>query len=388
MGGPRDRAVFQAEGGALTEHYDPAEVKGRLAFLDLMAEEGVVMRRSGANWVGCCPFHDERSGSFTVHAPALDHGHCYGCGWNGDIFDFWMEKHGRDFAEALRALASLASVSPSVFEATRRKQAAVPRMTDVAADTQKEKPTLPRLRPLSEEEVGQLAGLRGLSVEGIAAAAREKRVGGCEWPQYEDHRGCWGRAADAGPCWVVTDGERRVAQFRRLSGLPFVRFDGREIKAWTKGSPTWPIGAAEIGDRYPVLLVEGGADMLAAYHFLAMFRRLQAVAVCAMFGASCAIAEAALPFFVRRRVRIMAHYDEGKPKPGKPDGPLVYAGTAAAARWTEQLAGVGAAVETFTFGDLLKKDGSRAKDLNDLALCDESVWTDHELLEAFFDFDF
>ena len=217
---------------------------------------------------------------------------------------------------------------------------------------------------------------------GIAVAARLKRVGGCEWPQFLDRDGCWRRAKDAAPCWVVTDSARWVAQYRRLDGKKFTRKDGKQIKAWTNGSPTWPLGAAEIGERAGVLLVEGGADMLAAYHFLALFRRLEKVAVCAMLGASMRIAEDALAQFKRKRVRIVMDEDEPKDDRG------VRPGYEAAARWQEQLTEAGAAVECFSLAGLTTKAGAKVKDLNDLAMVDEGAWLDPELRAAFFDFDF
>jgi hypothetical protein len=369
----------------MVERYDFHVVKERVRFLDLMAWEGVAMRRAGAHFVGVCPFHDERSGSFTVHGPGHDHAHCYGCGWHGDIFDFVRERRGVGFAEAVASLASLASISPVEFEVKRKEASKMTRMTRRADDPTK-KPALPRMRPLTEGEVAELAKLRKLSVAGIAAAARDKRVGACEWPQFEDRHGCWQLVPDASTAWVVTDGERRVAQFRRMSGEKYTMRSstdsvGRQIKAWTKGGPAWPLGAAEMGERACVLLVEGGADMLAAYHFLALFGRLRRVAVIAMLGAGNRIAETALPYFKRKRVRIMMDADE-------PDARGVSAGLEAAARWTEQLTKAGAAVETFSLEGLLKKDGSKVKDLNDLAEVDEGAWCDPELREAFFNFDF
>ena len=103
------------------ERYDAIEVKARLRFLDLIAQEGVAVRRSGPHYIARCPFHEERSGSFTIHGPKHDHGHCYGCGWNGDIFDFWRERHGGVFSDAVAACASLANVAPGVFVAARKQ---------------------------------------------------------------------------------------------------------------------------------------------------------------------------------------------------------------------------------------------------------------------------
>ncbi len=366
----------------MKERYDSKEIKARLAFLDLMAHEGIALRRSGPHFIGLCPFHDERSGSFTVHGPAHDHGHCYGCGWNGDIFDFWMARRGCSFADAVPALASLASLAPEVFEGKRKQASQVTRMTKKEGS---EKPPLPRMRKMKEAEIEALARLRKLSVAGIEAACADGRLGACTWPQFLDRRGVWTVTADACPAWVVTDAERRVAQFRRLDGVKYVIRQGEkenEVKAWTKGSPAWPLGCAEMGAKRCVLLVEGGADMLAAYHFLVLFRRLHAVHVCAMLGGSARIGEDALRYFVGTRVRIMMDEDE-------PKGPRkIIPGREAAARWTAQLVEAGAAVETVSLADLVKKDGSKVKDVNDLAEVDEAAWLDKELREAFLDFDF
>lgn len=371
-----------------TERFDRDEVKASLAFLDLLAAEGIAVRRNGAHMVCPCPFHAEGTGSFTIHAPEFDHGHCYGCGWNGDIYAFWGERHGvAAFSEQLAACASLASCAPVFFTRKRKQASQVTRVAD-APGGQREKPTLPRLRPLEREEIEALARRRGLDAAGVAVAASLKRVGACDWPQFLDRDGCWRMADGASPSWVVTDRERCVAQYRRLDGEKYTRKDGKQIKAWSQGSPTWPLGASEMGDRVAVLLVEGGSDMLAAYHFLAMFRRVEKVAVCSMLGGSCSICAAALPFFKRKRVRIMMDEDTARPVPGHPEKPPIFPGKEAAARWTAQLTEAGAAVETFSLAGLVKRDGERVKDLNDLALVDEAAWFDPELKAAFFDFDF
>ena len=76
------------------ETADIAEVIG--AYTDL--------RRSGARLTGLCPFHDERTPSFSVDAAAKLY-HCFGCGVGGDVIKFVEEKEGLAFAEAVEALA-------------------------------------------------------------------------------------------------------------------------------------------------------------------------------------------------------------------------------------------------------------------------------------------
>jgi DNA primase len=62
------------------------------------------LRRQGARWVGLCPFHDERTPSFSVDAQDKLY-HCFGCGVGGDVIKFVEEKDGLGFAEAVELLA-------------------------------------------------------------------------------------------------------------------------------------------------------------------------------------------------------------------------------------------------------------------------------------------
>jgi DNA primase len=62
------------------------------------------LRRQGARWVGLCPFHEERTPSFSVDAQERLY-HCFGCGVGGDTIKFVEEKEGIGFAEAVELLA-------------------------------------------------------------------------------------------------------------------------------------------------------------------------------------------------------------------------------------------------------------------------------------------
>jgi DNA primase len=62
------------------------------------------LRRQGARWVGLCPFHEERTPSFSVDAQEKLY-HCFGCGVGGDAIKFVQEKEGLGFAEAVEQLA-------------------------------------------------------------------------------------------------------------------------------------------------------------------------------------------------------------------------------------------------------------------------------------------
>jgi DNA primase len=66
--------------------------------------ESVDLKKSGARYLGLCPFHGEKTPSFSVHQ-GRQFFHCFGCGESGDVFSFMMKYHNLDFPEALKELA-------------------------------------------------------------------------------------------------------------------------------------------------------------------------------------------------------------------------------------------------------------------------------------------
>jgi len=85
-----------------------AEIKSRLPVTEIVGET-VQLKRAGTTWKGLCPFHAEKTPSFTV-SPERESWHCFGCGEHGDIFTFVMKRDGLDFREALNRLAEKAGV--------------------------------------------------------------------------------------------------------------------------------------------------------------------------------------------------------------------------------------------------------------------------------------
>jgi DNA primase len=78
-------------------------VRDAVDFHGLVAER-TDLRRMGSQWIGLCPFHDERSPSLSVD-PVKKVFFCFGCGEKGDVFDFVQKTHGLDFVQALEFLA-------------------------------------------------------------------------------------------------------------------------------------------------------------------------------------------------------------------------------------------------------------------------------------------
>ncbi|MDP9020406.1 MAG: CHC2 zinc finger domain-containing protein, partial [Actinomycetota bacterium] len=81
------------------------------AATDLAAVVGdhVALRRSGTRWVGLCPFHTERTPSFSVNAE-LGFYYCFGCGAKGDAITFVREMQHLDFVAAVELLAGRAGI--------------------------------------------------------------------------------------------------------------------------------------------------------------------------------------------------------------------------------------------------------------------------------------
>jgi len=85
------------------------EIKARIDLADLISSYGVQLRRAGADYKACCPFHHEKTPSFVIH-PAQGYYHCFGCGEKGNAFSFVMKQEGLGFGEAARKLAQQCGV--------------------------------------------------------------------------------------------------------------------------------------------------------------------------------------------------------------------------------------------------------------------------------------
>jgi DNA primase len=98
---------------------------GRVDIVEVI-DRYVPLKKAGANYQACCPFHSEKSPSFTV-SPTKQFYHCFGCGAHGTAVGFLMEHAGKTFPEAVEDLARDAGLAvPRVErpgEAERREEA-------------------------------------------------------------------------------------------------------------------------------------------------------------------------------------------------------------------------------------------------------------------------
>ena len=79
----------------------------------------VPLKKAGANYAACCPFHNEKSPSFTV-SPTKQFYHCFGCGAHGTAISFLMEYSGLGFIDAIKELASRVSLQVPEDDASPR----------------------------------------------------------------------------------------------------------------------------------------------------------------------------------------------------------------------------------------------------------------------------
>ena len=102
-----------------------------------MIAPSVKLLRAGREWKACCPFHDEKTPSFTVND---DKGfyHCFGCGAHGDAIRFLTDNRGMQFMDAVKELAVKAGLEvPAPDPQARERAERASTLTDVMAEVAK-----------------------------------------------------------------------------------------------------------------------------------------------------------------------------------------------------------------------------------------------------------
>ncbi|MBI2754614.1 DNA primase [Acidovorax sp. 22279] len=168
------------------------ELLTRVDVVDIVGRY-VQLKKGGANFMGLCPFHGEKSPSFSV-SPAKQFYHCFGCGKNGNAISFLMDHAGMGFVEAVQDLAQSVGlqvpdddISPQEKEraaAARQKQATLNEVLEKAADAYRR-----HLRE-SQRAIGYFKG-RGVSGAvakryGLGYAPEGWRSLASVFPSYDD----------------------------------------------------------------------------------------------------------------------------------------------------------------------------------------------------------
>ncbi len=108
------------------------EIRSRISIVEVISVY-VSLRKAGKNYTGLCPFHEEKTPSFSVN-DERGFFHCFGCGEGGNAFTFLCRLEGISFPEAVRRLAAKAgvSLSQSPDDPQAREQARLYRLTSLA----------------------------------------------------------------------------------------------------------------------------------------------------------------------------------------------------------------------------------------------------------------
>ena len=98
------------------------ELRTRLSIVDVVGRR-VPLVKKGQNYWGCCPFHNEKTPSFSVNEEKGFY-HCFGCGEHGDIISFTMKSNNMDFVEAIKELANQAGIKMPEYKPKSSEQVA------------------------------------------------------------------------------------------------------------------------------------------------------------------------------------------------------------------------------------------------------------------------
>lgn len=263
----------------LLARVDVADVVGRY----------VQLRKAGANLLGLCPFHNEKTPSFTV-SPSKQFYHCFGCGAHGSAISFLIEHTGASFPEAVRTLASTVGMVVPESDASPRQR---------AQDRQRKQEALRHQHVLDQAQAHFVKALkaspaainylkkRGLSGQtagrfGLGWSGADRRGLASVFPNYED-----AALVESGLVIEADDG-RRYDRFRERVMFPIrntrgklIGFGGRiigkgepkylnspETPLFSKGHELYGLWEARSAIRAEgcVLVVEGYMDVVGLAH--------------------------------------------------------------------------------------------------------------------------
>ncbi len=248
----------------------------------------VPLRKAGANYVACCPFHNEKTPSFSV-SPAKQFYHCFGCGAHGTAVGFLMDYAGKSFPEAVEELARDAGLEvPRIATGSARaKPEPGPDLNEVLLAAAR------FFRARLKEAPAAIAYLkaRGLTGEvaarfGIGYAPDAWQGLAAAFPHYDDP------ALEAAGLVIAGDDHKRYDRFRDRIVFPIhdargrvIGFGGRvlgsgepkylnspETALFSKGRELYGLYLARsaIRDAGQVVVVEGYLDVVAlAQHGIA-----------------------------------------------------------------------------------------------------------------------
>ena len=256
------------------------DLLNRVDIVDII-QRHLQLKKAGANFSACCPFHNEKSPSFTV-SPSKQFYHCFGCGAHGDAIGFLMEYSGLGYIDAIKELAAGAGMTMPEFEPRfgKKKEDTGPDLYDLMQRATQYYREQLKGSPLAIEYLKR----RGLSGQiaahfGIGYAPDGWQNLQAVFPDYDDNS-----LKEAGLV-IENDAGKRYDRFRDRIMFPIINqrgfvigFGGRVIGAgepkylnspetplFEKGRELYGLPQARqaIRDAGRVLVVEGYMDVVA-----------------------------------------------------------------------------------------------------------------------------
>ena len=257
------------------------ELLNRVDIVDVI-DKSVPLKKAGANYSACCPFHNEKSPSFTV-SPTKQFYHCFGCGAHGTAIGFLMEYAGLSFVETVHELAK--NVGMIVPQETRDPDKAPQKVTVGLQEALQQAANYYKAELKKSERAIAYLKARGLS--GQIAAKFQIGYAPAGWqnlqsvfPQYDNE------ALSVAGLVVTNEQGKRYDRFRDRIMFPIhdqkgqvIGFGGRvinpedtpkyynspETPLFQKGHELYGLFVARraIRDAGRVLVVEGYMDVVA-----------------------------------------------------------------------------------------------------------------------------
>ena len=264
------------------------ELLAKVDIVDIIDEQ-VPLKKGGANYMACCPFHKEKTPSFSV-SPTKQFYHCFSCGAHGSAIGFVMEHQGLSFPEAVQFLADRVGMvvpkvrgqndNPEVRAERKKKQQTLEETTAAAADFYAQQL---KFNPLAKAYLDK----RGLSAEVIAHYGLGYAPDG--WQPLAQVFQPYPNTALVDTGMVIDNEGRHYDRFRHRIMFPIrnprgqvIGFGGRVLddsKPKYLNSPDTPLfdkgknlyglyeGRAAVKEAGRILVVEGYMDVVALAQF-------------------------------------------------------------------------------------------------------------------------
>ena len=264
------------------------ELLAKVDIVDIIDEQ-VPLKKGGANYMACCPFHKEKTPSFSV-SPTKQFYHCFSCGAHGSAIGFVMEHQGLSFPEAVQFLADRVGMvvpkvrgqndNPEIRAERKKKQQTLEETTAAAADFYAQQL---KFNPTAKAYLDK----RGLSAEVIAHYGLGYAPDG--WQPLAQVFQPYPNTALVDTGMVIDNEGRHYDRFRHRIMFPIrnprgqvIGFGGRVLddsKPKYLNSPNTPLfdkgknlyglyeGRAAVKEAGRILVVEGYMDVVALAQF-------------------------------------------------------------------------------------------------------------------------